>query len=270
MVIDRTDWIDLCFFELSSSASKLDVRDGLYSIRISHYLFPDILERYTVFLVLWVTVPAFLMYGLFIEIIVMQISILAILLSSPSKLPLLQRFFINSTLFIFLSIIAATVFDIVGGEIGSIEFWPVIVAVFCYQFIHTVFNDVVLQLYAVYKKVKSLSFQKTYWPTMRLILVVLPLSLTFYYLLQFVGGGSFLLIGIPLFFISLIVRLYNNSENINIELQQAGDIGHGLSEILTEKAVVDQFIMEVSDMFDAEYTYLFDHEDGWLRASSFL
>ena len=64
-------------------------------------------------------------------------------LSLPSKLPLLQRFFINSTLFIFLSIIAAIVFDIVGGEIGSIEFWPVIVAVFCYQFIHTVFNDMV-------------------------------------------------------------------------------------------------------------------------------
>ena len=97
--------------------------------------FPILWNGMPIFLVLWVTVPAFLMYGLFIEIIVMQISILAILLSLPSKLPLLQRFFINSTLFIFLSIIAAIVFDIVGGEIGSIEFWPVIIAVFCYQFI---------------------------------------------------------------------------------------------------------------------------------------
>ena len=227
--------------------------------------YPMLRKGIPIFLVLWVTVPAFLMYGLFIEMIVMQISILAILMSLPSKLPLLQRFFINSTLFIFLSIIAAIVFDMVGGEIGSIEFWPVIIAVFCYQFIHTVFNDIGLRIYAVYKKVNSPFFSKDLLVDYAMILVVLPLSLTFYYLLQFVGAGSFLLIGIPFFFISLIIRLYNNSEKINIDLRQAGDIGNGLSELLTEKAVIDQFVMKVSDMFDAEYTYLFDHQDGWLE-----
>ena len=227
--------------------------------------YPILRNGIPIFLVLWVTVPAFLMYGLFIEIIVMQISILAILLSLPSKLPLLQRFFINSTLFIFLSIIAAIVFDMVGGEIGSIEFWPVIIAVFCYQFIHTVFNDILLRIYAVYKKVNSPFFSKELLVDYAMILVVLPLSLTFYYLLQFVGAGSFLLIGIPFFFISLIIRLYNNSEKINSNLRQAGDIGNGLSELLTEKAVIDQFVMKVSDMFGAEYAYLFDHQDGWLE-----
>ncbi|MEK4403916.1 sensor domain-containing diguanylate cyclase [Sporosarcina sp. FSL K6-6792] len=227
--------------------------------------FPILRNDIPIFLVLWVTVPAFLMYGLFIEIIVMQISILAILLALPSKLPSLQRFFINSTLFIFLSIIAAIIFDMVGGEIGSIEFWPVIIAVFCYQFIHTVFNDVVLKLYAVYQKVESPFFSKDLLSDYAMIIAVLPLSLTFYYLLQLVGTGSFFLIGIPFFFISLIVRLYNNSEKINTDLQQAGDIGNGLSELLTEKAVIDQFVMEVSDMFYAEYTYLFDHQDGWLE-----
>ncbi|MBO0601337.1 GGDEF domain-containing protein [Sporosarcina sp. E16_3] len=227
--------------------------------------YPMLRKGIPIFLVLWVTVPAFLMYGLFIEMIVMQISILAILMSLPSKLPLLQRFFINSTLFIFLSIIAAIVFDMVGGEIGSIEFWPVIIAVFCYQFIHTVFNDIGLRIYAVYKKVNSPFFSKDLLVDYAMNLVVLPLSLSFYYLLQFVGAGSFLLIGIPFFFISLIIRLYNNSERINIDLRQAGDIGNGLSELLTEKAVIDQFVIKVSDMFDADYTYLFDHQDGWLE-----
>ena len=227
--------------------------------------FPILWNGMPIFLVLWVTVPAFLMYGLFIEIIVMQISILAILLSSPSKLPLLQRFFINSTLYIFLSIIAAIVFDVVGGEIGSTEFWPVIIAVFCYQFIHTVVNDVVLRLYTMYKKVTSPFFSKDLLGDYAMIIVVLPLSLTFYYLLQLVGGGSYFLIGIPFFFISLIIRLYNNSEKINIQLQQAGDIGNGLSELLTEDAVIDQFVQKVSDMFNADYTYLFDHQDGWLE-----
>ena len=227
--------------------------------------YPVLWKGMPIFLVLWVTVPAFLMYGLFIEMIIMQISILAILLSLPSKLPLLQRFFINSTLYMLLSIIAAIVFDIVGGEIGSIEFWPVIIAVFCYQFIHTVFNDVTLRVYALYKKVTSAFFSKDLLVDYAMILVVLPLSLTLYYLLQIVGAGAFFLIGIPFFFISLIIRLYNNSEKINSYLRQAGDIGNGLSELLTEKAVIDQFVMKVSDMFDAEYTYLFDHQDGWLE-----
>ena len=87
----------------------------------------------------------------------------------------------------------------------------------------------------VYKKLTPLSFQKIYWSDYAMILVVLPLSLTFYYLLQFVGAGAFFLIGIPFFFISLIVRLYNNSEKINSNLQQAGDIGHGLSGIIDGK-----------------------------------
>ncbi|MEK4714442.1 sensor domain-containing diguanylate cyclase [Sporosarcina sp. FSL K6-5500] len=227
--------------------------------------FPMLRNNIPIFLVLWVTVPAFLMYGLFIEMIVMQISIIAIILSFPSKLPLMQRFFINSILFFFLSIIAALVFNLVGGEFDSVKFWPVIISVFCYQIIHTVVNDIVLKLYAVYKRIDSPFFSKDLWLDYAMILVVLPLSLTFYYLLQFIGAGAFLLIGLPFLFISLIIRLYNNSENININLRQAGDIGHGLSEILTEKAVIDQFVIKVSEMFGAEYTYLFDHQDGWLE-----
>ncbi len=218
-----------------------------------------------IFLILWATVPAFLMYGLFIEIIVMQFAILAILFSFPSKLSLLQRFFINSTLFFILSIIAATVFDIVGGEIGSIEFWPVIFAVFCYQFMHTVFNSILLKLYALYRKIDLPFFSKELLNDYAMIFVVLPLSLTFYYLLQFIGAGAFFLIGIPFFFISLVLRLYNNSEKINTNLQQAGDIGHGLSDLLTEKAVIDQFVMKVSEMLDVDYAYMFDHQYGCLE-----
>jgi diguanylate cyclase (GGDEF)-like protein len=229
------------------------------------FYYPIVRNGTPIYLVLWVTVPAFLMYGLFVEMIVMQVSVIAVILSFPSKQSVVQRFFINSMLFFFLSIIAAVAFDIAGGKIGSIEFWPVIIAVLFYQFIHTVFNDLLLKLYSVYKKNDFPFFSKDLLVDYAMIFVVLPLSLTCYYLLQFIGAGAFLLLGIPFFFISLVIRLYNNSENINTNLQQAGEIGHGLSDLLTEKEVTDQFVMKVSDMFDAEYTYLFDHQDGWLE-----
>ena len=48
-------------------------------------------------------------------------------------------------------------------------------------------------------------------------------------------------------------------------MQQAGDIGHKFSDKLTEKEVIDRFVENVSKMFNAEYTYLFDHKDGWLE-----
>ena len=177
----------------------------------------------------------------------------------------MQRFFINSLLFFLLSITAAFIFNVAGGEIGSLKFWPIILAVFCYQFFHTVLYKISLKLYANYQKLDSPFISKDSWVDYALILVLLPLSLTLYYLLQVVGVGAFFLLGVPFFFIALVVRLYNNSEEINEGLQQVGKIGHELSGLLSETDVIDQFVIKVSQMFDAEYTYLFDHQDGWLE-----
>ena len=63
----------------------------------------------------------------------MQISILAILFAISVNCTEVFDFFMNSLLFFILSIVGASVFHLVGGEIGSIEFWPVMFAVFCYQ-----------------------------------------------------------------------------------------------------------------------------------------
>lgn len=218
-----------------------------------------------IFLVMWVTIPAFLMYGLFIEMIVMQISILAILFTFSNNQTKMHRFFINSILFYVLSITSAYVFNFVGGKIGSIEFWPIFIGIFCYQFFHTFINDIYLKIYSAYNKIKLPFSTKDILLNYAKILVILPFSLTFYFLIKFIGVGAFLLLGIPFFFVTLIARLYNNSEKVNKNLQQAGDIGHKLSGKLKENEVIDQFVKNVSAMFNAEFSYLFDHNDDWLE-----
>jgi len=215
---------------------------------------------------MWVTVPAFLMYGLMIEVIVMQLSILARLFIT-SNLPTINRFFFNSTLFFILSIGSAFIFNLVGGEIGSIEFWSVLLAVFCYLLFHTILNDFVLRLYLGFQRDKTPLTSKDLLFDYAAVLVLLPFSLTLYFLINFIGVGAFFLIGAPFLFITYILRLYNASEKINKSLQQAGDIGHELSNNLTEERVTDQFVQKVSEMFKAEYVYLFDHEDGWLKSA---
>ncbi|MBE1554567.1 diguanylate cyclase [Sporosarcina limicola] len=227
--------------------------------------FPIMRNGKPVFLVMWVTVPVFLMHGLFVEIITMQISLLAFFLNSPNLSSIIRRLFLNSILFFILSITAAFFFDLVGGEVGLVDFYSVVLAVFCYQLVHKVFNDLLLKLYATYRKKTTPFNSKELLAEYAVVLIVLPLSLTFYFLLQLVGSGAFLLLGIPFFFITFVVRLYSNSEKINVYLQQAGDIGTELSGLLSEQEVIEQFVIKVSDMFDAEYAYLFDHKEGWLE-----
>ena len=217
------------------------------------------------FLVMWVTIPVFLKYGIVAEVIVMQLSILAILFTFKNSNPLLNRFFLNSTLFFILSIVSASVFNFVGGEVGLLEFWPVILFVLCYQFTHIFIKDLLLKLYSLNKTTPLTYFSNKIWIDYASDLGVIPFSLTVYFLVEYVGFGAVFLLGIPFIATTYILRIYNNTEIINSSLQQASGIGHGLSNNVEEKKVVDQFVEKVSDMFNAEFAYLFDHQDGWLE-----
>lgn len=218
-----------------------------------------------VFLFMWIMLPAFLMHGVFFEIIVTQISTIALLFIYKSRVTLQVRYFFNATLYFILSIASAAVFHLVGGVVGSLEFWPLLVAVFCYQIAHTVLNDLILRIYATYSKNKLPYFwNDTLWDYGTAFLT-LPFCLILYYLIHFIGNWAFILLGIPYFLLILILRLYNNSEKINDNLQQVGEIGHSLSQNLTEDEVINQFLEKSSKLFNAEFVYLFDHKEGWLE-----
>lgn len=263
----------------------LIVPPGIYYLFLNHYpqevnwlhlcllttfgiltmYFPITRNGKPIFLIMWITVPAFLMYGLLVEILIMQLSIIAGLFKVTSPVSKVNRLFFNSTLLFLLSIGSAFVFYLVGGEIGTIEYWPILFSVFCYQLAHTTLNSFIIRIYSVYSNKKTPIITQDILLNYAVVLVVLPFSLTLYFLVNFIGVGAYLLLGIPFLFITYILRLYNNSEKINDNLQQAGKIGHGLSNNLTEVKVIDQFVRKVSEMFNAEYTYLFDHKDGWLE-----
>ncbi|QUW22508.1 GGDEF domain-containing protein [Sporosarcina sp. Marseille-Q4063] len=217
------------------------------------------------FLVMWVTIPVFLKYGIMAEIIVMQLSVLAFLLTSGNTYTMLSRFFLNSALFFTLSMISANVFHLVGGEIGMMEFWPVILVFFCYQFSHSFIRDLLLKLYSYIKSTPSNYLSNKILSDYASGFGVIPVSLTLYFLTEYVGFGAVFLLGVPFLIMTYMLRIYSNTEEINRNLQQAGEIGHQLSNNVTEKKVVDQFIEKVSEMFNAEYAYLFNHQDGWLE-----
>lgn len=216
-------------------------------------------------LVSWVTIPAFLIYGLLFELLLMQISILGTAFFKKEQSETADRFFLNSLLFFVLSILSAQAFYFVSGEIGSVDFWPIVLSVAVYQLVHRGLYIVVKIAYTYFKKGKLNEFTKDVLLENALVICIIPFALTIYFLIKIIGIGAFVLLGIPFFFMISIHRLYNNTERINHDLQLAVDIGQGLSNHLNEEKVINQFVEKVAKMFNAEFTYLFDHHDGWLE-----
>lgn len=228
-------------------------------------LFPIKQNDKTILLVVWITVPAFLLYGLIVEIIVTQIALFAKFFYNKKESDKLQQLLFNSLLFFVLSFIAANAFYFAGGEIRTMDFGQLVLSVGVYQVVHKGLHDLAKRGYANYTGARNVYFSKAMVIENMMVLLILPFTIALYYLVQFIGYGGFLLLGIPFFFIIIVSRLYNRTEKINKDLQLVGAIGHELSQGLTEAQVIDQFVENVSEMIQADYTYLFDHQNDWLE-----
>src|SRR5690606_32393872 len=97
------------------------------------------------------------------------------------------------------------------------------------------------------------------------LVIILPLALTFYLMLNMVGIASFLLLGFPYFMTISIIRLHSRSESINESIKKAGQIGSELSVMTDEESVSTQFIKKTSELFRADYVFLFKNYDQWLE-----
>lgn len=222
-----------------------------------------------VFLVLWLTIPAFLLYGVFIEMVIMQLAVLAFLLSENSRFNWYHLFF-NSTIVFLLSISAAAAFHLAGGQVGSEAFWPTAFAVLAYQLTHSVLKEVLLRPFGFLQKdpwsfsdlERILIIARTF--------VIIPLALSLFYLIQSVGWGAFFLLGMPFFLIMIVIRLYTDREKSNYYLRQSGMIGRELSDLLDENEIMDRFVEKAADLFKMEYAILFDHQKNWLKVERYF
>ena len=223
-------------------------------------LFPVKQQGRPILLLMWITVPAFLKYGLFVEIIVTQIALLAKGIYYRKDQDNIEQMLFSSILLFVLSFMAAGSFYMVGGEQGLMNFWQLIFSIAVYQITHKVLYETAKRLFNNNSKDTRSSIGESL-----MIMLTIPFTLTFYYLVEFVGLGAFFLLGIPYFFIVIILRLYNNTEKVNQDLQLVGVIGHQLSYNLTEEKIVDQFVEHLTDILHTDYVYLFDHHNGWLE-----
>lgn len=228
-------------------------------------LFPIKKNGNTVTLLMWITLPSFLLYGLVIEVIVMQLSILGALISSKNRQQTIQRFFVNSTMMFILSFASAAAFHLVGGQIGSLEFWPMLLSVIVYRLTYTTTNLGFIQLYMRLRKMKFPFSAKEIGDEYATTVLILPLALSLYFMLQIVGIGTFLLMGLPFFCTIGMIRMYSQSEKVNGLLENAGSIGTELSLLTDKKRVTEQFVQQTCKLFNADSVLFFKNYEGWLE-----
>ncbi|WP_342543370.1 sensor domain-containing diguanylate cyclase [Paenisporosarcina sp. FSL H8-0542] len=236
---------------------------GYAALAIITTYFPFKVAGTTLFLVQWINLAIFLKYGVFVEMLVMQLAIIPLAIQLKIGFSDFFRALFNSFMFFMVSVISGVSVILMGYDIGSIELKHILLFGFLYQIINTFSNHVILHLYLVLTKQEHTGFfgRDSLWDYAGLV-VTFPFGFTLYLLNEYVGPVAFLLIGIPFLIITFLVRLYSNSERVNEDLNQATEIGHELADRLSNDAIIDLFLSRISKMLPVDYSYIIDIDQG--------
>ncbi|WP_298830427.1 sensor domain-containing diguanylate cyclase [uncultured Planococcus sp.] len=225
-------------------------------------LMPMNINGASTFLVQWVTVALFLKYGLFIEMLVSQASMLIVLYRIRTNEEQSLRIPFNSLMFFLVSLIAGLAYIGAGGQIGSLELTHVIVYGLVFQVVSVLSNQVIYKLYDYTTGNRSKFFSiDAIWDFV-LMLVIFPFAIALYMFESYIGIPALVLLGVPFFIMAAVMKKFTSSEQVNIDLKRAGAIGHQLADRLETNEVLDQFVVQVAKMFKVEYAYVIDYRDG--------
>ncbi|MFJ5768459.1 sensor domain-containing diguanylate cyclase [Psychrobacillus sp. NPDC093180] len=221
-------------------------------------IFPFFISGTTMFLVQWVTLVVFLNYGIFAELLVMQLFLIPIAYHMKTNRENAYRIVYSSFMFFLVSILCGTMTHVLGFELGSLVVKDVLIYGSIYASIYVLFNHLFLYVRDVLTGLKPKFFTKDFGWDLIGLLMTLPFGLSLYFLQSYVGTSAFALLGIPFILITLLIRLYSDSEKVNSDLNKASEFGHELAERMTSKEIIDMFIERIANMFPIDAAYIVD------------
>lgn len=226
---------------------------------------PMVINGTPIFLIQWVSWAAFLIFGIFVEMVMAQIAL--IVLFTRVRLPR-EQFFrlpLNSIMFFCVSLFSGLIYYSLGGttggnlSAGKLSFWLIAIYPVLYYF----FNHlIIIILNIVFYNNKKQHFGKDFvWETVT-TLITFPIGFVLYILYKEVGLLAILFVSIPFASLSIILNLYYMSGKINANLQKATEIGHQLAERLNVENVLDLFIKRISEMLTVDFAFILDVVDN--------
>ena len=235
---------------------------SLFVIMFLTMLLPLQFKNVTITLERWITLTIFFQYGVFTEFVFIQVAMFILLFTDKSALPLTHKFFVNSTVFAIISIASGFVFHYAGGIIGTLDFSAIFFYGLLYAITYTVLNNVLLKLYFYFNsRVYSLLSKGAIWDYVSTMLLV-PFSISLYFLHEHLNNKSLLLVGIPFLVVLIVLRMYNNSNTLSEQLSNAGEIGHELADQLLFDEVIQTFLEKLKDVVPFENAYVVDFRGG--------
>ncbi|MCT2537940.1 sensor domain-containing diguanylate cyclase [Aquibacillus koreensis] len=226
--------------------------------------FPLIVNKTPIFFVHGIGFAVFLNYGLFVEILLTQFAILVVLYRVRVGRKDLYRIPLNMLMFLFVSIMSAYVYLLLGGRIGSIYLLRLDELIPIAGYVLTVFISNHILLYAFRRVIfeqKPKLVDKSLWWEFITTIVVLPVGFVLYMMYQDFGIFGIYFVGLPFISISIILMLYHSSNSINYYLQQTSEIGHQLTAELEVNEVIDLFVERVTKLLPVDYTFVYDVVD---------
>lgn len=210
------------------------------------------------FLIQWVSLAVFLRFGLFIEIIVFQISMFPFIYRLKLPRQELYRMPWNSIMFLLVSFISGFAFLKFGGEIHTHDIKDIIGYGFLYIMVNITANHILLKLSGLLLGNRSPFFtMEDVWDYLTCCFV-LPMGISLYTLGEHVGVISIILLGIPFYTAVKLLQLYGTSSKLNKELSNAAHFGHQLADRLSSEETLDLFIARVPEMISIDGLYMID------------
>ncbi|OCA91565.1 histidine kinase [Bacillus sp. FJAT-27225] len=225
---------------------------------------PMIINSVPVFLIQWVSIAVFLRYGLFIEMITVQVSVIVLLLSIRIPKEGMFRLPLNSIMFFIVSLLSGMIYFGLGGTVmpdlrsdDASNWYAAAYAIFYYAL-----NQVIIMFFqkVIYKSNESFFGKDFVWELLTTVMTF-PLGFVLYMLHKDIGPIALLFIGGPFAGVSLVLRAYNKTEHINEYLQKAAEIGHRLAERVNVNEVTDLFLQKLAGMLPVDYAYVIEMEE---------
>ncbi len=222
---------------------------------------PIVINGIPIYFFQWISLVIFLEFGLAVEILVLQLSVIVLLWNLGVNKNDLYRLPLNSIMFLFMSIGSALVFYGLGGTHENYEinnFYSLsLLAV--YLIVNFILNQLLLMMITkwVHNKKPTIFTRDLIWEVVSII-VVFPISISLFYLYNSMGLYSVIILGLPYLCISYILKTYNSTEKINYYLKKAVEIGRQMTERLNRNEVLDVFIDRLSKMLPVDYLYVLD------------
>jgi diguanylate cyclase (GGDEF)-like protein len=254
--------------QMTSNQPELNLIDlGIISLlAVIVSLFPiKVLDRSISFMS-GINLAVFLYYGLTVALYMTLLSLITMLLSLKANVfKEYYRYMANTLMFSSIIIFEAAIFSLLGGETGAFNLNESIdlIPVFGYVLTGLVLNHVGLYFIITVLYEENIPFieRDALWDLVSEVLAI-PVGLMLYVLYSQLGQPAIFYVGLPFLSLSIIIKLYHSSEQINDSLQKASEIGQQLSEHLKVNPILDIFIEKLIAFMSVDFAFIYDADAG--------